>query len=166
MTFEWYCGTLKGTLVYIQHDLMSIIVFPHILKNIWAHVSWCNIMPSRNTHMNYPLPSYLTHRHAICEGLCDTACNTAIFKINQIFYKLGFQYTRLALTQSWPIEAWTPLELWRCAVVSGNKTLAADPLNPVNCEVGPLWIWRVCPSHPSRCSIGLRSGEFGGKQHH
>ncbi len=34
-------------------------------------------------------------------------------------------------------------DLWRCPVVSGPETLAADPVSPVSCEVGPPWIGLV-----------------------
>lgn len=45
-------------------------------------------------------------------------------------------------------------------MASGTRT---DPLGAVRCEVGPPWI-RADPAHPVRgCSVGLRSGEFGGK---
>ena len=47
----------------------------------------------------------------------------------------------------WPINAWTPQDPWRCVVVSGTKTLAADSLSPVSCEVGPQWIRLVCSAH-------------------
>ncbi len=51
--------------------------------------------------------------------------------------------------QPWPVEAWTPLDPWRCAVVSGTKMLAADTLSPVSCEEEPPWIRLVFSSHPS-----------------
>ena len=47
------------------------------------------------------------------------------------------------------LTPWTPLDPWRCAVVSGTKMLAADPLSPVSCQVGPPWIGIVCPAHPT-----------------
>ncbi|KAK3520766.1 hypothetical protein QTP70_032347 [Hemibagrus guttatus] len=50
-----------------------------------------------------------------------------------------------------------------CAVVSGTKMLAADPLNPVSCEVGPPWDGTCLSSTSHTCSIGLRSVEFGGQ---
>ena len=40
-------------------------------------------------------------------------------------------------------------------MVSGTKTLAADPLNPVNCEVEPPWIGLVCPAHPTEVRLDL-----------
>lgn len=47
----------------------------------------------------------------------------------------------------WP-KAWNPQDTRGCAAVSCSKTLAADPLSPVSCEVGPPWIALVCPTHP------------------
>ncbi len=35
-----------------------------------------------------------------------------------------------------------------CPVVSGIKTLTADPSSPASCEVGPPWIAFVGPAHP------------------
>lgn len=50
------------------------------------------------------------------------------------------------------INTWTPQDLWRCQrLVSGTKTLAADPLGPVSCNVG------VCRAHPTAARFGLRS---------
>jgi len=51
--------------------------------------------------------------------------------------------------QPWPVKARTPLDPWRYVVVSGTKMLAADPLSPVSCEVGPPWIGIVCSEHPT-----------------
>ena len=64
-----------------------------------------------------------------------------------------------------PVEACTPLDPLRCAVVSGIKVLRADPYNiPASQHPklwsGPPWI-RVCKTH--RCLIGLISVEFGGQ---
>lgn len=42
-----------------------------------------------------------------------------------------------------PVEARTPHDLRRCAVVTSTEMLAADPLNPACCEVGPAWIGLV-----------------------
>ena len=48
-----------------------------------------------------------------------------------------------------PVEAWTPVDPWRCAVVSGTKVLAADPLRTVSCEEEAPWIRLVCPTYPT-----------------
>lgn len=65
-----------------------------------------------------------------------------------------------------PVKAWTLQDLWRCPVVSDTKTLAEDLLNRASCELGAPWMGLVVPAHPTshhRCSIGLKSGEFGGQ---
>ena len=51
--------------------------------------------------------------------------------------------------QPLPVKSWTLQDLWRCPVVSGMKTLAADHSSPVNCEVEPPWIGLVVPTHPT-----------------
>lgn len=37
----------------------------------------------------------------------------------------------------WPIKAWTPQDVWRCAVVPGTKMLATDHWTPA--RWGPHW---------------------------
>jgi len=61
--------------------------------------------------------------------------------------------------QPWPVKAWTPLDPWRCAVVSGTKMLEKS------CKLwGGASMDRTCLFSTShRCSFGLRSGEFGGQ---
>lgn len=62
--------------------------------------------------------------------------------------------------QLWSVEAQTPLDPWRCVVVSGTKMLAPDPLSPVGLP-GGAFTGRTCLSSTScRWLIGLRSGEF------
>lgn len=46
----------------------------------------------------------------------------------------------------WPDKGWTPRDLWKCAVKSGTKPWAADPLHFPHGEVRPLWIG--CLAHP------------------
>ncbi len=65
--------------------------------------------------------------------------------------------------QPWPIVAWTPLDPWRCAVVSGTKMLAADPLSLVSWEVGPPWIGLVCSSHPTDARLDWDLGNSEAK---
>lgn len=66
--------------------------------------------------------------------------------------------------QLWSVEAQTPLDPWRCVVVSDTKMLAPDPLSPVGLP-GGAFMGRTCLSSTS-CRwlidwlIGLRSGEF------
>lgn len=64
-----------------------------------------------------------------------------------LLYSLGPPFS--AKTQLWSIETWTQQEFWRC----GSKMLAADPLNPVNCEMGPPWMRLVCPSSPTAARL-------------
>lgn len=45
-----------------------------------------------------------------------------------------------AITLEAPTETQKPQDIWRCAVVIGTKTLAANPFIPTNCEDGPPWI--------------------------
>lgn len=50
--------------------------------------------------------------------------------------------------QLWSVEAQTPLDLWRCVVVSGTKMLAPDPLSPVGLP-GGAFMGRTCLSSTS-----------------
>lgn len=56
---------------------------------------------------------------------------------------------------------WTLLDLWKCVVVSGSKTLAADPLNHVCCDVGLPWIRIVCRAHTPDVWSDWKSGRCG-----
>ncbi|KAK3547402.1 hypothetical protein QTP86_018909 [Hemibagrus guttatus] len=49
------------------------------------------------------------------------------------------------------------------SLVCGKKMLAADPLSPVSCEVVPSMDQTRLFSTSRRCSIKLRSWEFGGQ---
>ena len=54
-----------------------------------------------------------------------------------------------------PVEAWTPRVLWRWAVVSGTQSCKLQSEASTD---------RTCVSNTSHsCSIGSRSGEFGGQ---
>ncbi len=71
--------------------------------------------------------------------------------------------TLLLPKQPWPVEAWTPLDPWRCAVVSGTKMLAANPLSPVSWEVGPPWMGLVCSAHPTDAWLDWDLGNYDAK---
>lgn len=50
--------------------------------------------------------------------------------------------------QLWSVEAQTPLDPWRCVVVSDTKMLAPDPLSPVGLP-GGAFMGRTCLSSTS-----------------
>lgn len=58
-----------------------------------------------------------------------------------------------------------PQDLWRCAGVSGTKTLAAEPLNPVSCKVGSQWIGLACAGHPTNVHLAWYWGIWRISQH-
>ena len=76
-----------------------------------------------------------------------------------LLYSLGPPFS--AKTQLWSIETWTQQEFWKC----GSKMLAADPLNPVNCEMGPPWMRLVCPSSPTAVRLDWDLGIWQPDQH-
>lgn len=49
----------------------------------------------------------------------------------------------------------TPLDLWWCAVVSGIKTMAADPLGLGSCEAETPWIRLGCLEPPTFAGLDL-----------
>ena len=60
----------------------------------------------------------------------------------------------------WGMDSTEP---WRCAVVSGSKMSAADPLKSCKLRGGTSMDWTCLSSTSNRCSVWLRSGVFGGQ---
>lgn len=48
-----------------------------------------------------------------------------------------------------------------CAVVSGMKMLATDPLSLGSCKVGPPWIRPFCPAHSTDVQFDWESDKYG-----
>jgi len=61
-----------------------------------------------------------------------------------------------------PVKVCSPLDPWRCTVVSGTKILAAEFWSPV-LRSGASMDQTCLFSTSHRCLFGLRSGEFGGQ---
>lgn len=89
-------------------------------------------------------------------SLCSVCHN--IMTTSPVLRKSPFSTTT---AQTRPTEAWAPLDLQRCAVVPGTKTLCSTSLwfCMWRCETSTDLTSLSSTSH--RCSVGLRCGDSG-----
>lgn len=60
----------------------------------------------------------------------------AVYPLKPVILSSVLSILSVTLSRSlfWPVKAWNPPDLWRCAMVYGKKLSILDRLNTVNCE--------------------------------
>lgn len=121
--------------------------------NVDSFMPWCQLHYCYGMHVHVIhaiLPNVNGSKSKLSIYLCPFLCPSPyiIFSPHiKVKYTVRHNIKTTCLILCIPlVPSKTALTLWSCPAASGKKRLAEDPINPVNCEVGPPWIELAHPT--------------------